>query len=332
MKPELSTLIKNKKVLFISTKNVDYIRNNQEIELIKKDCSKVTTIAYSNKNYLLRIIKVYFSLIWQLIKNDYEVLFIGFAPQFVFPLFPFFSKKKLLVLDFFISFYDTLVDDRKKVKKNSLLARLIHLVDAYVLKKADWIFSDTKAHAKYFSEEFSIPLKKIITLYIKADTKIFSNQTGPSTKKIHPFTVLYFGSILPVQGLEIILETMTLLKADSSIHFVIIGPLKKKYGIDATDYPQTTFIEWLSQQELALEIEKADLCLAGHFSATIGKANRTIAGKTYIYMAMNKPVILGDSDANHELFIEDSQTIYVERGNALDLAKSIQKFKRRMTL
>ena len=30
-------LVKNKKVLFITTKNLDYIRNSQEINIIKKN-------------------------------------------------------------------------------------------------------------------------------------------------------------------------------------------------------------------------------------------------------------------------------------------------------
>ena len=34
----------NKNVLFITTKNLDYLRNTQEIEMIKKDGGQLTVI------------------------------------------------------------------------------------------------------------------------------------------------------------------------------------------------------------------------------------------------------------------------------------------------
>lgn len=118
---------------------------------------------------------------------------------------------------------------------------------------------------------------------------------------------------------------MKQLRDDPRIKFTIIGPIGNKYNIDENDYPHTRFISWLSQEELAKEISQADICLAGHFNGSIGKANRTIAGKTYIYKAMNKPVVLGDSDANRELFEEDEMNYYVEMGNSMQLVNCILK-------
>ena len=53
--------------------------------------------------------------------------------------------------------------------------------------------------------------------------------------------------------------------------------------------------DWLMQEDLASHIAFCDLCIAGHFDARIKKAARTIPGKAYIYRAMNKPMILGDT-------------------------------------
>lgn len=318
---QIINIIADKKVLFISTKNADYIRNSQEISLLNEHSQKLDLIVSNNKSYLKRIIYVYVKTIQYLIRNNFDILFIGFAPQLLFFLFPFFPKNKPIVMDFFISFFDTLVDDRKKFSNGSFFAKLFFYLDRKTIHKADLIIADTKAHKKYFSDEFAYPPNNICVLYIVADTTIYQPFEDNSSKD--KFEVIYFGSILPVQGLEVILEAMKILKNDDFIHFTIVGPVIKKYAIDQSEYPNTTFIEWLNQKDLAKEINHSHLALAGHFSKTIGKANRTIAGKTYIYKAMNKPVILGDSDANHELFTEDDMHLFVPRGDATALAKKI---------
>ena len=40
---------------------------------------------------------------------------------------------------------------------------------------------------------------------------------------------------------------------------------------------------------------------------------------------MGKPVVLGDSDANRELFKQDSKTMFVPRGNSNELKKCIER-------
>lgn len=327
MTQNLTDTLAGKDTVFVSTKNIDYIRNTQEIELIKKHSHSITIIAFSTKNYLLRVLKVYLHLIPVLFKKNYDILFLGFSPQLLFLLFPFFPKNKLIIIDFFISVYDTLVDDRKKLKEGSILSTLTHWLDTKTIHKADLVIADTQAHGHYFSTEFQFPIEKIETIYITADTSIYQNNNTLTerTKQKH-FDVIYFGSILPVQGIEVILEAMKKLKNDPSIKFTIVGPIVKRYNLDTKEFPNTTFIEWLTQEELALQIANSDLALAGHFSSTIGKANRTIAGKTYIYKAMNKPVILGDSKANRELFKEDSNNnFYVKRGDSVALAEKIKE-------
>ena len=45
-----------------------------------------------------------------------------------------------------------------------------------------------------------------------------------------------------------------------------------------------------------------------------------------IYRAMNKPMILGDTPANHELFSADQNTIFVPAGDARFLTNAILHF------
>ncbi len=72
---------------------------------------------------------------------------------------------------------------------------------------------------------------------------------------------------------------------------------------------------------MANHIAYVNLCLARHFIGSIKKADRTIPGKAYIYEAMDKTMILGDTTANHELFSEDANHLFVRCGDARALAK-----------
>ena len=319
-------LVKNKKVLFITTKNLDYIRNSQEINIIKKNSKTYKIIGSKEKSYLRRIINVYWNILKTSIK-DFDLIFIGFAPQLILPIWNFKFKNKKILIDFFISMYDTLVFDRKKIKENSILAKILKAIDKRTILLADYIISDTKEHGKYFIEEFNANKEKISVLYLEADKSIYYQEKIEKPYKVRDkFIVLYFGSILPLQGIDIVLGAVDILKNHKEIFFYIIGPIQQKYNKVESD--NVEYIDWLSQEELAKYINFSDLCLAGHFNKNINKAKRTIPGKAYIYDAMNKKIILGENPANHELFTENKEKYYfVEMGSSKKLAEKILEIK-----
>lgn len=320
---ELEKIIEGKKVLYIATKNSDYIRVQQEIKLIKKLSNDYKIIVCSDKSYLKRLIKCFLKSLFVSTKN-YEVIIIGFMAQMIVPWIWWRWKKQLIITDFFISIYDTLVDDRKKLKDNSVLAKIVKKIDKSTIKKSDYIIVDTKAHGNYFISELGASPDKCYTLYLQANKEIYYPREieRPEIYK-GKFLVLYFGSILPLQGVEYVLEAANILKDQKKIHFILIGPIDKQYKRINSD--TITYIRWLPQNELADYIAFSDLCLGGHFSNDIGKAKRTIPGKVYIYKAMDKDVILGDSYANRELFKESQQNHFVPMGDSMELAKSIHR-------
>ena len=105
--------LKNKKALFITTKNLDYLRNTQELRLLREQAAQVSVIGVKDKSYPLRLIKVFFKLLFTSCKK-YDVVFVGFAPQLIVPFWSFKFKRSELYIDFFISMYDTLCFDHRK--------------------------------------------------------------------------------------------------------------------------------------------------------------------------------------------------------------------------
>lgn len=318
----LINFIENKKLIFITTKNIDYIRNMQEVKILEKYAKNVKIVYSNKKKYFGRILEIWKKLI-QINIQDIDVIFIGFAPQLILPLFRWKFKKKIIIIDFFISVYDTLVHDRKKFRDKGIIAKLCHSIDSYTLKHANYVIADTKADAKYFIEEFHSDKSKFETLYLEADQIIYYPREQQKKEELqNKFVVLYFGSILPLQGVDVVLDAIRMLKDEQDIFFQIIGPIPEKYNKPIQQ--NVEYIEWLSQEELAQYIANADLCLAGHFSGEIDKAKRTIPGKAYIYAAMGKKMILGKNEANLELYNASNKKIsYVEMGNSKVLAENV---------
>lgn len=328
------THIQDKKVLFITTKNLDYIRNTQELTLINEHAQSYEVIGSTKKSYPARLLYVY----WKLLTTNcshYDTVFIGFAPQLILPFLSFKFKHNYIIEDFFISLYDTLCHDRQKLSPNSIAGKLLHYFDKQTLGKADLIITDTHAHAEYFCSEFGANITKMYTLYLQADRSIYyPMQLVKPSHLANKYIVLYFGSILPLQGIEVVLDAMEQLKNHPDIFFYCIGPIhSQRLNRPLPQAENIEYIDWLPQKKLATYIAQADLCLAGHFHPTIEKAKRTIPGKAYIYQAMKKPMILGDNPATRELFSEDSMTNFVKMGDANALAKQIElKYQKNMPL
>lgn len=139
------------------------------------------------------------------------------------------------------------------------------------------------------------------------------------------FVVLWFGTVLPLQEVDIIMKAAKELRHNRKIKFYIIGKTEK-LNIKRDKYENVEFLGWLQDDKIAKYINSADICLVGHFNLENPRANREIPGKAFIYKAMGQKIILGDSEANREVFKEDNKTIfYVERGNYKKLAEMIEK-------
>lgn len=318
---QLEHLIRKKRVVFVTTKNIDYIRNTQEIRFLERYAGQLRLIYSNKKNYIIRILEVWWKLL--ILGRGYDVIFFGFAPQLVAPFFLKYRDKEI-VIDFFVSVYDTLVNDRNKFSSRSPIAGLCHWIDAYVIRRAKCIITDTKADAAYFIREFNGDRDRFRTVYLEADETIYyPREQHKRSDLADQFVVLYFGSILPLQGADIVLKAIEILRDEKNIFFQFIGPVSDKYATPIQD--NVEYIDWLPQEELAEYIANADLCLAGHFNSEIDKAKRTIPGKAYIYSAMGKPMILGDNEANHELYDSSDNVFWTAMGNAEALAGVILK-------
>ncbi len=279
-------------IIFICGREPSYPRNAILLHALKKHYTVIectSTIGSTGAlSYLLRSVVIITKFILNIHKAD--AVFVGFLGQYIVLIIHWFTRKPIL-FDAFISLYDTLCFDRKKIKPNSVVGKLLFWVDKKSCQIAKKVLLDTKTHRDYFVKTFKLPEQKIEYIYNGADETIFFQKEHPHS--IPPFQVFYYGTGLPLQGVDIILKAAKLLEKYPDIHFKVVGRIRDRYSklILSLNLQKTLFDDWVQYQKLPSEIAQSHVCLGGHFS-NVPKAKRVIAGKTFQFIAMKKSVIL----------------------------------------
>jgi glycosyltransferase involved in cell wall biosynthesis len=144
------------------------------------------------------------------------------------------------------------------------------------------------------------------------------------------FVVFFHGTYRPVQGVDVIIKAAQALAEHKDIVFKIVGRGPEKAGIVRMvadmGLRNVELLEWVPYEELPRQIETSSVCLGGHFS-TYDKANRVIAGKTFQYLAMKRPTIVGDNPANRELLEHRKSALMVKPGDHKELADAILELR-----
>jgi len=336
----LLDLLHGRSVLFITPSDVDYIRNKQEINLLRRASKNLGIIAPRNGRAvdptgLKRIMQINLRAILE--KSDrFDAVFVGGVPQLIVPFVQFPLRKKTLIVDFFFSLYDTFVEDRRLLSEKNPLSKFLKWLDCYTLSRADYVIADTNEHAKHFRKMCGGSAEKMGVVYLEADTEIYyPRQVERPPELKDKFIVFFFGAMNPLQGVDVILDAARLLEEHRRITFVMIGPREKLK--DPNAFSRLTNVKfvgrWLPQPEVADYIAMSDVCLAGHFNAAVPKAGRVIPGKAYSYLAMDKPIILGDNPANREVFSDASRNVhFIPMGDPRALANCILKMAAKTTM
>lgn len=309
-------------VCYFGTYTPEYSRNNILISGLKKngvDVIECRTVSSGFLKYVDLVIKY-----WK-IRNKYDIMVVGFQGIQAVILAKFLTRKTI-IFDAFASLYDSMVMDRKSVKAGGFVARYYWWLDKISMTLADIVLFDTNEHINYASNEFRIKKEKFRRVFIGADMDIFY----PIKKENHSkkFKILFYGSFLPLQGIDYIVKAAKFLEKEKDIIFEIVGwgPEKEKIVklFNQLKLDNLFFTGGQNQEVLRKKGAEADLCL-GIFGDT-NKTKRVIPNKVYECIAMRKPVVTADTSAVRELF-EDGELMLVKVADHVSLASAIMILK-----
>ena len=301
----------------------DYIRA-RTLRMAFGDVKNVKLIVVKNKHTgLLRYIEVLWQLIIVRITKQPDLYFLTFRGYEMLPFVRLITFGKPLIFDEFINLVEWVVYEHHKFKASSLTTKALTGFYRFWLKSANLIVTDTQSHAEYSAKLMNTPLDKYVPLIVSTDEVTFGHIGQQSKSKAGLFKVFYYGNMLPLHGVDIAIEAMVLLK-DQGIELTLIGGKgkidvaveKARLAGAVIDYKT-----WVQFNDLPHYIEQADVCLGGPFGGTT-QSQFVITGKTYQFLQMGRPVIVG-ANLESGIFTDKDNAIVVEQADAEALAGAI---------
>jgi glycosyltransferase involved in cell wall biosynthesis len=253
---------------------------------------------------LLKVLAAYPRLVYGFLRSPKpDVVLLGYLGQLdVLVLWPFARLRGVpVVWDQFISLYNTVVEDRRALSPRHPLARVLYAWEWLACRAADRVLMDTRAHADYVLRLYDLPPEKVEAVWVGVESALFPPSPAPPVRG-DLFTVLFYGQLIPLHGVETIIEAARLLE-DAPVRFVFIGSgqeeARVRWLLEEEPLDRLEWIPWVEYDELAGWIHGADVCL-GIFGAT-EKAALVIPNKVFQILSAGRPLITRDSAAIREL-------------------------------
>jgi len=287
----------------------------QGIETV--ECNEEITNVFS-------FFRAYFKLPFKNRKIKYDIMIIPLWRALItLPLAKIISRKPILYFGY-MPIYDTIVNDRKIAKPNSVLAKFIFFVEKTAWRWSDMILKESNAEIDYFSNQFNVDKKKFRRLLISSDESKF-----PSCqfKEFHEkFVVLYHGTFIPHHGVDTIIKAARILSEENKIIFKLCGKgqtlAENKELAEKNKLKNVEFLGWLEFDKLIENINHSDVCL-GIFGDS-SKATYGVTNKNYQILCSQKPLITRDSPAMQEINAENRKNcILVPPNDPKKLAEAI---------
>jgi len=283
--------------------------------------------ARNSSKGILRYFETLSKLIVIRILHNPQYYILGFRGYEIFWIVRMITLGKTLIYDHMMSPYDSLINESGTIHKGGLLDRVIRFYEKTILLASDLVLTDTSIHRHYFHELFGTPISKIEAIPVGTDEDLFRPDVSVNTTSGSGwFEVLYYGSFLPLHGMDVILGAAAILR-DKPIRFTLIGGNRLDLSsfhrmVKQLQLKNVTHIDWVEFEELPKYIARSDLGLGGPFGET-GQARRVITGKTYQFLAMARPVAVGKYNGEESGFEDKVNCLVVPQGNEKALAEAI---------
>lgn len=230
--------------------------------------------------------------------------------------------RKPIIFDELINFTEWM-EEHGKLKAGSRAYRLFRRWNAAVVRHARFILADTEAHARHSASLNRLRIDRYRTIPVGTDETVFYRR---EVEKSSPgiFTVFYYGSMLPLHGLDYVLEAARLLKDQRDINFRFVGGGTQAAQACAAAVQAGARIKheaWLPVEELPTAALQAGLTMGGPFGNTT-QSQFVITGKTYQFLALGTPVLIGQNEVSGS-FQDKDNCLMVPQADAPAIAEAV---------
>ncbi len=251
-----------------------------------------------------------------------DAVLLGFRGYEIFPIVRRLTRDIPLLFDAFLSPSDALVREQKMGIIGAVAGRLLGPVERSILAASDAVLTDTDALGDRFATRFDLDRGRFHTVYVGADpaTKV---RPPRSCADDRPLQVLFYGSFLPLHGVDVILAAARELRHEPIRFQMIGGGARGAESVAAASGPNVVHERWVDYEDLRdVRIPASDVVLGGPFGGT-PQASIVVTGKTYQGLASGVPTVVGM--AADELGFQDRvNCLHVPQNNAAALAASLR--------
>jgi glycosyltransferase involved in cell wall biosynthesis len=246
-----------------------------------------------------------------------DAVIVGYPGHLDLPAARRFARGRPLVFNPLVSLADTFVSDRGRFRPGSLPARALAAIDRRALRRADLVVADTKANAEFLGDLAGLPPERFAVCFVGAEERLFQPGWAPED----PATAVFVGKLIPLHGLETILEAA---RQAPELRFRVIGSGQLEPLLE-TRSANVEWVPWVPYPRLAAELHRA-ACALGVFG-TSDKAGRVIPNKAFQALASGVPLVTADTSAAGELLVDGESALLVPRGDPAALVEALRRLK-----
>jgi glycosyltransferase involved in cell wall biosynthesis len=300
----------------------DYVR----ARAIRAGIAKVTNVKLvvvkNSYRGIMRYPEVAFKLIRTRLTDNPDVYILTFRGYEMLPYLLIVAMGKRVVFDEFINAIEWAAYEHKKFNPTGVAGKIFNKSYGWLLRRCETVLTDTEAHADLSAELSNVPRKKYFSLPVGTDETVFFPSQRETVKT--NFHVFFYGNILPLHGLPIMVDAALRLKNNPSILFTFIGgkPVHRAAIERAiSEGARITYISRVPFKKLPDYVHSASLCLGGPFGNTF-QSQYVVTGKTYQFLAAGAPTVVGASKASGA-FRHSVNSLVVPQGDGAALAEVI---------
>ncbi|MDH4177731.1 MAG: glycosyltransferase family 4 protein [Thermoleophilia bacterium] len=249
------------------------------------------------------------------LEQQADVVVVGYPGHFDMPAARRVARGRPIVFNPLVSLHDTLVGDRGRFRRGTPAAAVLRHADRAAFRRADLVVADTAAHAAFFQEAFELPDERLAVVFVGAEDRLFR----PGWQPERPFYALFVGKLIPLHGLETILEAARLAP---EVPFRVIGSGQLE-GMLGGRPENVQWVPWVEYELLPAEYQAAG-CALGIFG-TGAKAARVIPNKAFQALACRCPLVTADTPGARELLTDGVDALLVPPGDPEALAQAVRR-------
>jgi glycosyltransferase involved in cell wall biosynthesis len=222
-------------------------------------------------------------------------------------------RRRVVMHDFFISDFDSYVNDTRKGPWYAPSALWKYLFDRWSFHGSDYLLADTATHLRHWERLFGTYAGRSLVYPVLADEAVY-RPAAPAANSVP--RLLFYGYFIPLHGVDIILRALARCEhrgLDFTAEFIGTGrTLSASMALaDELGLRQVSFnCALVPECELVGKIHASDIIL-GIFGSS-AKARSVVPNKVYEGLACQRAVVTGDSPALREFF-DDQDLLLTER-------------------